>query len=107
MKETNQKIETKIHYDVLSPDGFAIHRTKIYKSLDEAMEEAKEWVKGYQKQDYYSTPKFGRIPYDDILSYCHLVEVPEELVKVGKEDLLYHATIFLLMNEDKTTNTPQ
>jgi hypothetical protein len=62
-------------YDVLSPDGFSIIYSKTYTSKKKAFETAKEWAKGFERQGYYSSPKYGKIPLKEIVEYCSLVEV--------------------------------
>lgn len=65
-------VETR--YDVLSPDGFAIHPTKTYWSKKEAETAFEEWKKRYELQGYYSSSKHGRIPLEDLHEYCEIVE---------------------------------
>jgi hypothetical protein len=62
-------------YDVLSPDGFSIHFSDTYTSKKKAFEAVKEWAKGFERQGYYSSLIYGRIPLGDIVEYCSLVEV--------------------------------
>lgn len=64
-------------FDVLSPDGISIHHDDTYPSEAAALKAAKKWVKRFAQQGYYSSPKFGRIPMDDIIDYCSIVEVDE------------------------------
>jgi len=66
---------TEKKFDVLSPDGFSIHFSDVYNSKKEAIKAVKDWVKGYENQGYYSSVKYGRIDYLDIIDYCKLVEV--------------------------------
>lgn len=65
----------KKKYDVLSPDGFSIHREKTYPSTDAAVAAYDEWKKGYERQGYYSSASYGRIPLEDLDDYCQIVEV--------------------------------
>lgn len=75
LDEVDVYIEEKAdEYDVLSPDGFSIHFSDVYKSIEEALEKAKEWVKNYEFQGYYSSVKYGRIPLNEILDYCKIIK---------------------------------
>ncbi len=64
---------TTKRWDVISPDGFSIHPTDTYSSMEEAKEKFKEWAKRYERQGYYSSNN-GRIPLDELESYCQFVE---------------------------------
>lgn len=64
-------------YEVISPDGFSIHRDKTYVSHEEAMIGLREWVKRYESQGYYSTSNRERIEVDHIELYCKIVEVKQ------------------------------
>ena len=66
----NKKRTTK--YDVLSPDGFSIHMSDTYRSIKKAREAFESWVKQFKIQGYYSSPRYGRIPYDEIKDYVQL-----------------------------------
>lgn len=63
------------YFDIISPDGFSISRDEYWRSPKEAVSALMEWRKGYKRQGYYSSVKFGRIHYDDIPDFCTLVEV--------------------------------
>ena len=63
---------SKITYDVLSPDGFAINATETYNTIPEAQAAVRKWVKRYEVQGYYSSNK-GRIAFDDIISHCRII----------------------------------
>ena len=65
----------KKRFNVLSPDGFPIHYENTYSSEKAAVKAAKQWAESYKIQGYYSSVRFGRIPIDEILDYCKLVEV--------------------------------
>lgn len=65
-------------YDVLSPDGFSIHPTDTYTSRKKAVKAAEEWAKRYEAQGYYSSARFGRIPLNEILDYCSLINLNEK-----------------------------
>ena len=60
-------------YNVLSPDGFTIHFSDTYKSIKEAKKAIKEWKKNYERQGYYSSTKYGRIPLNELEKYCDIV----------------------------------
>jgi len=62
-------------FDVLSPDGISIHHEDVYDSPEAAKAALTEWVKRYEAQGYYSSGRNGRIPYDEIESYCEIVPV--------------------------------
>jgi hypothetical protein len=62
-------------YDVISPDGFSIHPTDTYKTKAEATYAFKQWLKRYEKQGYYSSSQFGRIPLNEVIRYCKIVEL--------------------------------
>jgi hypothetical protein len=66
---------TKKKYDVLSPDGFSINRTETYTSKKAALKAFEKWKKGYEKQGYYSSTSYGRIPLEDLADYCRLIEI--------------------------------
>jgi hypothetical protein len=65
----------KNKYDVLSPDNFSIHHSDVYPSKKAAREAAKEWVKNYEHQGYYSSTRYGRIPLNEVLDYCKIIEL--------------------------------
>ena len=64
-------------FDVFSPDGFAIDREETYPSVEVALDKLREWIKRYEKQGYYSSVKFGRIPLDELERECHIVQITE------------------------------
>jgi hypothetical protein len=59
--------------NVLSPDGFTIHFADTYKSVEEAKKAIKEWKKNYERQGFYSSTQYGRIPLDELENYCEIV----------------------------------
>lgn len=61
-------------YDVISPDGFPIHPTNTYKTKAEATFAFKQWLKRYENQGYYSS-SFGRIPLNEVIRYCKIIEI--------------------------------
>jgi hypothetical protein len=65
----------KQKFDVLSPDGFSIHPTDTYKTIDKAKEALKEWAERYNSQGYYSSNRRGRIALSDLPSHCRIIEV--------------------------------
>ena len=70
-KEINSnKMQT---LNVLSPDGFPIHFSDTYKSVEEAKKAIQEWKKNYESQGYYSSTQYGRIPLDELENYCDIV----------------------------------
>jgi hypothetical protein len=64
----------KKRFDVISPDGFSIHFSDTYKSVEAAKEAFENWKKRYEVQGYYSSVR-GRIPLDELEHYCRIVEV--------------------------------
>ncbi|HWY35602.1 MAG TPA: hypothetical protein VNX68_13225 [Nitrosopumilaceae archaeon] len=60
-------------YNVISPDGFAIHFSDTYTSKKKAMEAFETWKKRYEPQGYYSSSKFGRIPLEELGEYCDII----------------------------------
>jgi hypothetical protein len=62
-------------YDVLSPDGFSIQLTETYKTKAEATYAFKQWLKRYEKQGYYSSVNYGRIPLNEVIRYCQITEI--------------------------------
>lgn len=73
--EVHEPVIVTPKFDIISPDGFSIHREDIYYSIDEAKIAFNKWKDGYVKQGYYSSVKYGRIPLCDLEDYCELVEV--------------------------------
>lgn len=60
-------------YDVISPDGFSIHFSDTYRSKKKAREAFEAWKKQFERQGYYSSVKYGRIPLADLENYVSLV----------------------------------
>jgi hypothetical protein len=69
------KYMAKKKFNVLSPDGFSIDPFKKYKDRNEAIKEFMQWQKRYEKQGYYSSTNYGRIPLDQLHEYCQLIEI--------------------------------
>ena len=65
----------KSKYNVLSPDGFSIHCSDTYKSIKEAKNAIQEWKKNYERQGYYSSTQYGRIPLDRLESCCTIIKL--------------------------------
>lgn len=63
--------ETMPKYRVLSPDGFDIRRDKQYDTPEEAVADLQEWMKGFERQGYYSSVK-GQISLDDLEGECKI-----------------------------------
>jgi len=59
-------------YRILSPDGFDITMDKKYtnKDVPKALE---AFTKRYERQGYYSSTQYGKIPLEDIADYCSVV----------------------------------
>jgi hypothetical protein len=65
----------KNKFDVISPDGFSISYDEIYNTLEEAYDAFIEWKKRYERQGYYSSTHYGRIPLDELESYCNIIKL--------------------------------
>lgn len=62
---------TKKKYQVLSPDGITIEFDKwTYPSKKQMMESFDKWKQGFTFQGYYSSNNYGRIPLDQLETYC-------------------------------------
>lgn len=73
--EVHEPVIVTPKFDIISPDGFAIHREDFYNSKEEAKIAFEKWRDNYKIQGYYSSVKYGRIPLCDLEDYCELVEV--------------------------------
>ena len=62
-------------FDVISPDGFSIHFSDTYPDKKSAKKALKEWKKNYERQGYYSSVQYGRIPLDELENYCKIVKL--------------------------------
>jgi len=60
-------------YQILSPDGIEIGN-ESYTSLKQARKAFKDWQARYKVQGYYSTNQWGRIPVEDLESYCEIIQ---------------------------------
>jgi hypothetical protein len=61
-------------YAIYSPDGFTITFDN-FKTKKEAKEQFNIWLQRYERQGYYSSVRYGRIPLDEVESYCELVKL--------------------------------
>jgi hypothetical protein len=61
-----------MEYVVISPDGFSISRDGIYKSIEDAKIALNDWKKNYERQGYYSSNNYGRIPLNELEGYCKI-----------------------------------
>ena len=61
-------------WDVISPDGFSIHVSDVYDSIEAAIAAFNVWKENYKRQGYYSSVRFGRIPLEDLEDYCQFKE---------------------------------
>lgn len=73
-KPAAKKAVKKVKYDVISPDGFSIHREGTFPSVAAAKRAMALWAKRYESQGYYSSVR-GRIALKDLPNYCRIVEV--------------------------------
>ena len=64
----------KVRWEVLSPDGFAIHREDTYPSVAAAKKALAKWAKRFEQQGYYASVR-GRIALKDLPKYCSIVPV--------------------------------
>ena len=65
---------TKKRFDVISPDGFSIHFSDTYKSMEDAKKAFEVWKKRYEGQGYYSS-NGGRIPLNELKDHCRFIEI--------------------------------
>ena len=63
-------------YDIMSPDGFTIRIPDkgLFKSFEEAIDYFENWKKRFEAQGYYSS-NFRRIPLEDLIEECQLIEI--------------------------------
>jgi hypothetical protein len=61
-------------YAIYSPDGFTI-TIDNFNTKKEAKEQFNIWLQRYERQGYYSSARYGRIPLDEVESYCELVKL--------------------------------
>lgn len=73
-KPAAKKAVKKVRYDVISPDGFSIHREGTFPSVAAAKKALALWAKRYEMQGYYSSAR-GRIALTALPSYCKIVPV--------------------------------
>jgi len=66
--------KSKKRYDVISPDGFSIHFSDTYESIEAAKVAFEQWKKRFEAQGYYSSNR-GRIPLDELEEHCTMVEI--------------------------------
>lgn len=62
-------------FDVISPDGFSIHFVDTYKTKKKAEEAFEDWKKNYERQGYYSSTNYGRIPLNELKNYCKIIKL--------------------------------
>jgi hypothetical protein len=56
---------------ILSPDGITLDiNVSYYRSRKAADKAFEEWSKRYEAQGYYSSARYGRIPFEDLKYYC-------------------------------------
>lgn len=75
MSNTTNVVE---QWDVISPDGFSIHREDTYPSREAGLAAFEKWKTNYERQGYYSSPRYGRIPLDELHEYCELVKLDND-----------------------------
>lgn len=75
-------------YDVLSPDGIALHVSNTYSTISAAIKKFNTWKKRFEIQGYYSS-NGGRIPLADLAKHCTLVtmERGQNLMDGAKSNL--------------------
>jgi hypothetical protein len=62
-------------YIVFSPDGFPIHWEDTYKTKKKAEQALDDWSKRYERQGYYSSVDYGRIPLNELKQYCEIQKI--------------------------------
>lgn len=62
---------TIVEYNYLSPDGITISMDNFSNRV-EAQTFFIEWQKRFEKQGYYSSSHYGRIPLDILSDFCQL-----------------------------------
>ena len=62
-------------FRILSPDGFDIRMDKHSYTEKQVEGELKDFAKRYERQGYYSSPRYGRIDVSDIPDYCSVVPI--------------------------------
>lgn len=55
--------------DLITPDGFSISFSETWKTKTAAKKYYNEWLKQYEKQGFYSSSQFGRIPLTELWNY--------------------------------------
>ncbi len=63
--------------DVISPDGFSIFPSRIYKNEEEAKKAFSEWGQRFIQQGYYSSNR-GRIPLEELWDNCKVISITEK-----------------------------
>jgi hypothetical protein len=61
----------KQRYQVLSPDGITIEPCWSYPSLKKAKDALKKWMKGFERQGFYSS-NYGRINLEFLEEACEI-----------------------------------
>jgi len=71
------KTDKKKQYDLLSPDGITIRGIEkdYFNHIDEIEPYFNEWLKQYERQGYYASNNYGRLPLVDVARLCDLVEL--------------------------------
>lgn len=64
-------------FNVLSPDGFTISFDDQYNTKEEAEAALNLWITRYEHQGYYSSVNYGRIPLNELKSYCKFISQPK------------------------------
>lgn len=64
----------KKRFDVISPDGFSIHREDTYKTREDAIAAFEIWKQRFEVQGYYSS-NFKRIDLRNLFDYCQIIEL--------------------------------
>lgn len=75
-------------YDILSPDGIALHVSNTYSTISAAIKKFNKWKKQFEFQGYYSSNR-GRIPLAELAQQCTLVtmERGQNLMNGAKSNL--------------------
>lgn len=63
-----------VEYNYISPDGFAISSDN-FESKENANNFLNKWLKTFEKQGYYSSVKYGKIPFSVLESFCEIERI--------------------------------
>jgi hypothetical protein len=73
--QTNKVMPKVQKFRILSPDGFDIRMDKANYTEKQVPQALEDFAKRYERQGYYSSTQYGRIPLEDIADYCSVVPI--------------------------------